>query len=111
MGFLEKMLCLVRLRIVPRRRLVSTAARQVLSLIRSCADAPTAAAETRPTAFGLALVVLEHEEVIVAGNKLGSCERLIGGRVSPAGYIVARREDDTIVAANGLILLFRSTRI
>jgi hypothetical protein len=43
-----------------------------LSLLGRSTYAASAAAETRTTALGLALIVFEHEKVVVAGLELGA---------------------------------------
>ena len=49
---------------------ITPAAGNVLSLLGGRAYASTTAAETRTTTLGLALIVLEHEEIVAVGRKL-----------------------------------------
>ena len=110
MGFLEKRLCPL-LRVIRRSRLITPTARQILSLLRCRADAPTTAAETRPAALGFALVVLEQEQIVIAGNKFVTEQFLIRRRVSPAGDIVPRGKNHAVIVSDGLILVLCSARI
>ena len=87
-GALDKA-CAEGSRRVLRLRAIATAPSDILALLGRRADAATAAAEARPAALRLALVVLEHEEAVGTGLKLGAQQGLIRGRVAPARNTVA----------------------
>ena len=93
------------LRVIRRSRLITPATRQILSLLWCRADAPTTATETRPAALGLALVVLEQEQIVIAGNKIVTEQFFVRSRVSPAGYIIAGGKNHTVIVSDRLILV------
>ena len=74
-----------------RRSAVSTATRDILSLLRSRANASTTTTETGTAALRLALVVLEHEQIVITRAELLSQQLLIGSSVSPHRYVITRR--------------------
>ena len=69
---------------------VVTAAGNVLTLLGSRAHTATTTAERSTTALRLALIVLEHKQRIVAGLKFRTHQGLIGLRVAPRAYLIAR---------------------
>ena len=64
-------------------RAVSTTARNHIALLRRRAHATRATAEARTAALGLALVVLEDEQIVGADLDLRSQQGLIRRRSAP----------------------------
>lgn len=89
------------------RGLVTVAAAAVnkITLLRRCAHAATTAAERRRAALGLALVVLEHEEIVGTNLNFGTQQWLIRCRTAPVGQTVRRLLDNIIIGANRLVVV------
>ena len=78
-----------------------------LALVGRRADAATIAAEARVAALGLALVILEDEEVVLAQLNLGATERLIRRSGAPLA-VRTRLQGDTVKRADLLVLVLRT---
>ena len=75
-----------------------------MTLRRRCADTSAAARKGRAAALGLALVVLEDEQVVGTGTReFGTCHRLIGSRVAPSGDTVGGRLEHVVIRADSLV--------
>ena len=91
---------------VLRRRAIAAASSDHLTLGGRSADAPTAAAERRTAALGLALVILEHEEVVGRGaGELGSRQGLIGSRITPGTCTICGNLPDIVVGTDRLVVI------
>jgi len=100
-----------RLGRILRLRAITAPGRHHLALLRRRADTSATATETCPTALGLALIVLEHEQRVGARNELVAQQLLIGGSVSPFGDGIACRKLDAIIRPHRGIRLIRPRRI
>ena len=89
------------------RRLVTVAAEAVnkVTLLCRSAYAATAAAERRRAALGLALVVLEQEEIVGTNLNFGTQQGLIRRRTAPVRQTVRRLLDNVIICANRLVVV------
>ena len=83
-------------------RAVATTLVDVVALLGCRADAATIAAEGGAAALGLALVVLEDEQAVIARLELGAREGLVRRRVAPAGR-VARLQADSVEGTHYLV--------
>ena len=88
------------------RRLVTVAAAAVnkITLLRRCAYAATTATERRRAALGLALVILEQEEIVGTNLNFGTQQGLIRRRTAPVRQTVRRLLDNVIIRANRLVV-------
>lgn len=87
-----------------RPRAITTARVDQLALVRRGANAAAVAAVARVAALRLALVILEHEEVVLPQLDLGTTERLIRGGAAPLA-VRARLQSNSIKRADLLILV------
>jgi len=79
-------------------------------LLRRRAHTATVAAEGGTAALGLALVVLEHEQLIGTRLEGRAPERLIRGRVTP-GRRIARGEANIVEGTHRLIRILRAAAV
>ena len=93
-----------------RERAVATTLVDVVTLLGRRADAATIAAEGGAAALGLALVVLEDEEAVIARLELGAIEGLIRRCVTPAGG-VARLQADAVEGTHNLVGVARPAAV
>lgn len=91
-------------------RAVATTLVDVVTLLGCRADAATVAAEGGTAAFGLALVVLEDEQAVIARLELGAREGLVRRRVAPAGG-VAGLQADAVKSAHHLVRVTRTAAV
>ncbi len=105
--------CSVFLNTGLRLRAVSATLVDKLALLGACAHASTIARETRAAALRLALVVLEHEQIVGTDLELGeiAIHRLVGLRVAPVAHRVASGQAHTIVGADGLVGRLSTARV
>ena len=92
------------LQIRGRITVAATAGNEV-TLLRRRAYAAAAAAERRRAALGLALIVLEHEEIVGTNLNIGTQQWLIRCRTAPVGQTVRRLLDNVIIRANRLVVV------
>jgi hypothetical protein len=101
----------VDLEVARRGCAVATATRDKLALLGGCADATATARKGGTAALGLALVVLEDEQRVRTGLKLGAHELLIRSRVAPRRHSILRHYILGIKVTNGFIAFAITTRI
>ena len=79
------------------QRAVAAALVDVVALLGRRADAATVTAEGGAAALGLALVVLEHEEIVGTNLNFGTQQGLIRCRTAPVGQTVRRLVNNIII--------------
>ena len=84
-------------------RAVAAATRDHLALLGRGTNAAAAAAERRRTALGLALIVLEDEEVVLSHFHFGAQQRLIRRRSAPVAQAVRGTLYNIVVRADRLV--------
>ncbi len=99
------------LEITRRACSIATTTRNILTLLGCRADATSTTRERRTAALRLALIVLEDEQGVRTGLKLGTHQLLIGRSVAPGRNAILRHHILRVKVANGLIPLSNSTRI
>ena len=90
---------------------VAAAGGNEVTLLRCGTDAATSAAEAGRAALRLALVVLEHEEIVGTDLNIGTQQRLIWRRSAPVRQTICRLLHDIIIGANRLVVIARRRRI
>ncbi len=88
---------------INRVRAIAAAARDHLALLGRCTNAAATAAEGRRAALGLALVVLEDKQIVVADLNLGAQQRLIGRRAAPVALTVRGALHNIVVRTDSLV--------
>ena len=83
---------------------VTTTAVDEIALGRGGADTAATATEGSTTAFRLALIVLEDEEIVGSDLNFGAKEWLIRSLLAPLGHAVAWDLLEAIVGADGLVV-------
>ena len=90
---------------IRRTGAVTPAAVDQFALGGGSAHTTAAARKTRTAALGLALIVFEQKEAVVANLKLGAHQGLIGRGAAPVTEAVLGLFDNIVVCANGNILV------
>ncbi len=86
---------------------ITTSGIDEIPLVRRRAHATGVAGKGRTTALGLALVVLEHEQIVRAQleGRVVTTHRLIGVIVAPRAHIIARAQAYLVKGTNGLVVV------
>ena len=86
---------------------VAAAGGNEVTLLRRRTNATAAAAEAGRAALRLALVVLEHEEIVGTDLNIGTQQRLIGRRSTPVRQTICRLLHNIVIGANRLVVIAR----
>ncbi len=84
---------------------ITATARNLVPLIGCGANATRSAAKGGRAAFGLALIVLKHEEVVGADLYFGTQKRLVRGGIAPVAQTILRAFHDIVIGSDGFIVL------
>ena len=92
---------------------IASAACDEVALSRCSAYAAATATERRAAALRLALIVLEHEEIVRSRGELlrTAYKSLIRSRIAPCAHAIIRGQFHTIKRANRFIFSLRATSL